>query len=216
MATARSKRSPARSPRSPHDAARKAFKADLRVAAERVFAEKGFQATRMQDVAKAAGVAVGTLYNYFPSKEEVFEELCAVRSEGFHSQLEETARDLPPLARIEALMRTSFEYLEQHGALFAVFVERGGKAEYDLERIGGKATEQGHARFLRLLTTTIQEGVDGGELRDDIPVTTLVAALSGAMNGATYAWLKRRRRGGLSPIAGELMSLFLNGARRPR
>jgi AcrR family transcriptional regulator len=213
MATSRARKSPARTP---HAAAREAFRADLRVAAEAAFAAKGFQATRMQDIARAAGVAVGTLYNYFPSKEDIFEELCAVRSAAFHALVEQTARDLAPIERLEALVRASFEYLEQHGALFAVFVERGGKAEYDIERIGGRATEQGHARFLRLLGETMQAGVEAGELRADVPVTTMVAALSGAMNGATYAWLKRRRRGGLSPIASELMSLFLSGARRTR
>ena len=41
----------------------------------------------------------------------------------------------------------------------------------------------------------------------------MVAALSGAMNGATYAWLKKKRRGRLSAAADDLLTLFLDGAR---
>jgi AcrR family transcriptional regulator len=40
-------------------------------AAVKVFAEKGFRAAKMQEVANAAGVANGTVYNYFRSKDEV-------------------------------------------------------------------------------------------------------------------------------------------------
>jgi TetR/AcrR family fatty acid metabolism transcriptional regulator len=64
--------SPARAhPRrpSPRANARDAFRAGLCEAAERVFARAGFQATKMTDIARAGGVAVGTLYNYFDSKE---------------------------------------------------------------------------------------------------------------------------------------------------
>ena len=44
-------------------------------AALEVFAEKGFAAARMEDIAKRAGVTKGTIYLYFPSKEEVFKSL---------------------------------------------------------------------------------------------------------------------------------------------
>ncbi len=41
-------------------------------AAQRVFAEKGFAAARMEDIARQAGVSKGTLYLYFPTKEALF------------------------------------------------------------------------------------------------------------------------------------------------
>ena len=49
--------------------------AELLDAALAVFAEKGFAAARMEDIAARAGAAKGTLYLYFPSKEAVFEAL---------------------------------------------------------------------------------------------------------------------------------------------
>jgi len=212
MAAPRTKKKAA--PRTPQQAAREAFRADLRLVAERVFAEKGFVATKMVDVARAADVAVGTLYNYFPSKETIFEELCATRSADFQARLAETGKGSPPLVRLELLVRTCLDYIDEHGALFAVFVERGGSAEYDIARLGGSDTERAHERVLRLLEATIAAAVDARQLRDDIPAATMASLLSGAMNGATYAWLKRRRRGRLSEVTPDLLSLFLSGARR--
>jgi AcrR family transcriptional regulator len=205
------KKAPARKPQ---DAAREAFRADLRQAAERVFAEKGFVATKMVDIARAAGVAVGTLYNYFPSKETIFEELCGTRAADFQARMAQIGAGQPPLVRLELLIRTCFDYLDEHGALFAVFVERGGTAEYDIERIGGSATERSHERFLRLLESTIAAAVEARDLRADVPAATMASILSGAMNGATYVWLKRRRRGRLSDATRDLLSIFLAGARR--
>jgi AcrR family transcriptional regulator len=213
MAVSRAKRKPRVA--KPQEAAREAFRADLRLAAERVFADKGFTAAKMTDIARAASVAVGTLYNYFPSKESIFEELCATRAADFHARLAETGKGAPPLVRLELLLRTCFDYIDEHGALFAVFVERGGTAEYDIERIGGSATERSHERLHRLLEATLAAAIEARELRADVSAATMASHLSGAMNGATYSWLKRRRRGRLSDATPDLMTLFLSGARKP-
>ena len=66
--------------------------AELLDAALAVFAEKGFAAARMEDIAARAGAAKGTLYLYFPSKEAVFEALVRTLI-------------VPNLDRAEALVR---------------------------------------------------------------------------------------------------------------
>jgi AcrR family transcriptional regulator len=210
------KRTPAKSSaRTPHDAAREAFRSDLRLAAERVFAQKGFAATKMNDIAREAKVAVGTLYNYFPSKEHIFSELCTVLGSAFYAQLGASLSVLSPLAKLEQFVRTSLDYIDQHGALFALFVERGAVAEVDIPRVGGSELAAQHQRFLSLLETIVQGAVAAGELREDVPVGTMLAVLSGAMNGATYAWFTHRFDGRLSDVASDLLSLFLTGARKP-
>jgi AcrR family transcriptional regulator len=199
--------------RTPRETARDAFRNSLREAAERVFVRSGFLTAKMTDIAAAAGVAVGTLYNYFDSKEEIFAEIFLVRSRELHDRLQPVLATPDPLARLELTVRTCFEYMDRHGALFALFVERGGTAEYDVQRLGGDVCEAEYTRFLRLLSDVVQAAVAAGELRRDVPVATIVAMLSGAMNGAVYAWLKRRRRGRVSAVADDLMKLFLCGAR---
>src|SRR4051794_22095326 len=50
-------------------------RADIISAALRLFAAKGFAATRLDDVAEAAGIAKGTVYLYFETKEELFRDV---------------------------------------------------------------------------------------------------------------------------------------------
>ncbi len=197
----------------PQEAARTAFRDEVRTAAERVFSEKGFGATKMTDIAAEAGVGVGTLYNYFANKQEIFEAIFTERSAEFEATLDRVTDGLRPIEAVGAIVRSTMLYLEQHAALFAMFFERGGIGELDIERLGGNAIEEAYTRFLRRLELAMRAAVEDGSLRDDIPVATMVAALSGARNGAVYAWLKNKRRGQLAETAENLLTLFLSGAR---
>lgn len=199
--------------KSPQEAARTAFRDEVRLAAERVFAIKGFSTTKMADIAGEAGVGVGTLYNYFANKQEIFEAIFLERASQFEAALEQATRGLPPLEQITILIRTSMQYVEDHGALFAMFFERGGIGELDIERLGGKVIEDLYQSFLKRLEDAMTAAVKDGVLRDDVPVPTMVAMLSGARNGAIYAWLKGRRRGRIAESAENLLTLFMSGAR---
>ncbi|MEN6424710.1 MAG: TetR/AcrR family transcriptional regulator [Phycisphaerales bacterium] len=60
---------------------RQQHRQEILSAALRLFAEKGFHSVSMQEIAVAAEFATGTLYNFFPSKEELFFELLAATAE---------------------------------------------------------------------------------------------------------------------------------------
>jgi AcrR family transcriptional regulator len=166
----------------------------------------------MTDIARAAGVAVGTLYNYFPSKEEIFQEIFAARSQELHAQLA-VALPSAPVDQLRYLVEQALAQVERHGAFFATFTERGGITEIDIARLGGEVPEREYERFLRTLEDSVRAGVKAGTLRGDISPRTLVAALSGAMNGVTYLWLKQKRRSSLAAYAPEVIDIFLAGAR---
>jgi AcrR family transcriptional regulator len=87
----------------------------------RVFAERGLAAARMNDIAKAAGVSYGLVYNYFSSKEKLFVELV---NSGFSSSrtlvAEMAGKRLPPLERIRATFIRLYDYhsADPAGGLF--------------------------------------------------------------------------------------------------
>lgn len=201
--------------KSPQEAARSAFRDEVRLAAERVFASKGFSATKMADIAAEAGVGVGTLYNYFANKQEIFEAIFLERTGQFQAALDHATAGLLPLEQVATLIRTSMQYVEDHGALFAMFFERGGIGEIDIERLGGKVIEELYQSFLRRLEDAISNAVKDGALRSDVPVPSMVAMIAGARNGAIYAWLKGRRRSRIADAADNLLTLFMSGARAP-
>jgi TetR/AcrR family fatty acid metabolism transcriptional regulator len=177
-----------------------------------VFARSGFYETRMAEIAREAGVGVGTLYNYFESKEVIFSDLLALRHTQFRAIVDAAAISREPLERLRQIVRSALGVLDDNGALFAVFMERGAVGEFDVERLVGASAERDYGEFLDLLDKTVRAAVRAKKLRGDVEPRLLVSALSGAMNGATYAWLKRGRRGRLSSVADDLLDLFLLGA----
>lgn len=81
--------------------ARAARREEILAAARRVFAARGFRGTTIADIAEGAGVALGTIYLYFPSKQAVF----AALNEEFNRLIVEAVASVPPTGSLEETTR---------------------------------------------------------------------------------------------------------------
>lgn len=138
---------------------------ELLAAALDCFAEKGFAATRMEEIARRAGVAKGTFYLYFPSKEAVFEAL--VR-ENILPRLEamEMAGRMPGLGAAERLRAILAGLCLLIGNPRLVAIPKLVMAEAgnfpDMARFYRREVVQ---RGLRLLGGILRDGIAAGEFR---------------------------------------------------
>lgn len=81
-----------------------------------LFLSRGYEATKMEDVAEAAGIGTSTLYRYFPTK-----DLLVIDPLAFRGKLAEGLRARPAEESIEvALGRTMLELFTQHGEMLSV------------------------------------------------------------------------------------------------
>lgn len=190
-----------------------AYREAILEAAEEVFLRVGFRDAKMAEVAEAAGVSTGTLYNYFDNKEGVYASLVEAAHLEMLDTVNRVAETVPePLPRIRALVRSLLERIEKRGALFALFMQMGAVAETDIRSVCGAEMEQGYLHYLGLLTAALAEAATRGEVRTDVPTRLLCAALSGAVNGATFAWVHGGQPAGLANEAHAIVDLFLEGA----
>jgi TetR/AcrR family transcriptional regulator, fatty acid metabolism regulator protein len=82
-------------------------------AAVRVFARTGFYNSRVSDIAREAGIASGTIYLYFKTKDEILVTLFREKMAGFVSTLrKEIAGEPDAPAKLRRLVRLHFETLE--------------------------------------------------------------------------------------------------------
>lgn len=148
--------------------------AELIEAALDLFAEKGFAATRLEDVARRAGVSKGTAYLYFPTKEALFK--AAIR-DLLVTKIEMGERDVEEWrGSSEELLRNTFEYWAQvirsrHGGLLKLIVAEAKNfpdlASYYLTEVA----ERGR----RLMAAVLSRGVESGEFRPiDVEATAMV------------------------------------------
>jgi AcrR family transcriptional regulator len=90
-------------------------------AAERVFAELGYHEASIVKITEAAGVAQGTFYLYFASKQEIFEELVRDLNRRVRRAMAAGAERGRTRAEAELLgFRGYFEFAAQHGALYRI------------------------------------------------------------------------------------------------
>src|SRR2546430_12298501 len=90
-------------------------------AAIRVFARTGYYSSRVSDIAREAGIASGTIYLYFKTKEEILVTLFREKMAAFVTYLRREIAQVPePEARLRRLVLLHFTVLEQNPALAGV------------------------------------------------------------------------------------------------
>jgi TetR/AcrR family fatty acid metabolism transcriptional regulator len=178
-------------------------------AAVRVFAKNGFYATRVSDVAKAAGVADGTIYLYFKSKDELLLSLFEDRVEKLLAYMR---HELPKLKGAPAKLRRIIEL--QLGLL---------EGERDLAEVLTVILRQStkllkeyaapkFMAYLEAIAAVVSEGQAAGVFRRDIPPLLIARATWGALDAIALTWaLGRAERGALLRAAGQLADMTLRG-----
>jgi AcrR family transcriptional regulator len=198
-----------RTRRSAREESRAVYRQAIVEAAMRIFGKTGFHETKITDIATEAGVATGTLYNYFSSKEEIFQSILDDGRVRLSEALVVQVSIEDPIARLREVLRMMFEFLEEHGALFTIYVQLGANP-LDFKRADDHGDEQFRQQFLGLLAGSIAEA--GDRLRTDFPPETLAWVFGGLMHGAITQWIFGGCQPGLRTQTDTIMELFLNGA----
>jgi AcrR family transcriptional regulator len=168
------------SPATPRRRSKETRPQELLDAALALFVAKGFAATRSEEVARAAGVSKGTLYLYYPSKEELFK---AVVRQNLASRIAEgqemvdsfqgRASDL-----IVALMQTWWQRMEEEAA---AGIHKVVLAEVrNFPELAQFYSDEVIAPADRLFSGVVQRGIDSGEFRP-LPVHEVAHALMAPM-----------------------------------
>lgn len=177
-------------------------------AATKVFAGKGFFNSKVADIAKEAGIADGTVYLYFKSKDEI---LHSVFDRAMAEFIEEGKKELAKLDRVEDKLRKIAElHLEKLGAdrdMAIVFqVELRGSTKFMQEFSGG-----GFADYLEIIRATIAEGQKTGIFRKDLKPIIGAKILYGALDEMVTNWILSQKSYPLKPLANEVLKIFFGG-----
>jgi TetR/AcrR family fatty acid metabolism transcriptional regulator len=179
----------------------------LRAAVE-VFAERGYFAARMREVAERAGVADGTLYLYFEGKEHL---LVSVLEEYAGAFLARARRDSAALSdprdQLRSVVERHLRSLEADRALARVFqIELRHSRRFLRQVARGQV-----AAYLQLLEQILARGAAMGTFRRDIPADVAARAVFGAVDELVTAWVLASRPRPLTDQGGPLLRLLLKG-----
>ena len=181
-------------------------RAEILRAAVVVFADKGYFAARMREVAQHAGVADGTLYLYFKGKEDLLVSVLEEYADAFLTRARRDAdKAVDPHEKLRLIVERHLFSMESDRALAQVFqIELRHTRRFLRQVAKGKVAE-----YLGLLQSVIAEGVRKGEFRDDVPTEVAARAVFGAVDEVVTAWVLASRPYPLASHAKPLVALIL-------
>ena len=178
-------------------------------AAVKVFAKSGFHGTRVSEVAKAAGVADGTIYLYFRSKEELLVSLFEDRVNKLLSYMKQELPKLPDapsrLRRIIELQLGLLEGERELAEVVTVILRQSTKLirEFAAPKF---------ASYLDAIARVVSEGQAAGDFRKDVSPHLVARATFGALDGIALLWaVGRAEQGALARYARQLADVLLRG-----
>ena len=178
-------------------------------AAVRVFARKGFHASRVGDIAEEAGVAHGLLYHYFDSKDQVLEAIfrenwsVLVARIASVEESDEPAAD--QLRHIAAIVLRTWLHLPD---VVRVVVREFGRSPEVAARLGELA------RPIEAIERVIARGIARGEFRSDVEPRLAATVVYGSIDELLTAWVLGRLPSGEEEVAAAeqtLLAISLTG-----
>lgn len=177
-------------------------------AARQVFAQKGYAAASITDIARAADVSDGLIYKYFQNKRDLLYHVLREFYERVMANLESV------VARGASFRERLHNLITQH---LTVFV-----ADVDLCRLffsevrvasdySGSAIQQLNRRYASVLVKLVEDGVAKGEVREDVDARLVRDVLFGAIEHVAWSHVTRRRHLDIPKLADELTAIVMAG-----
>ena len=196
---------------------KEAKKAEILQAAMQVFSRKGVAKTRMADIAVAAGIGKGTIYEYFRSKEEIFAaafQQVNQRAANLIGQSLQTTDD--PVEQLRLLIDVSRQTFIEESADFAGIMMdfwAEGIRNKDEKILGTINLEQIYTEYRSLISGILNDGIQKGVFRP-VDTASLAAIIIAALDGVMLQWIMTPELIDMKKITDVLIDGLMNGIRK--
>ena len=173
-----------------------------------VIAQNGYHQAQVSKIARQAGVADGTIYLYFKSKEEILISLFHEKMGYFVEQIEDEIKEKSSAAeKLLFLIQKHFQILSEDTELAIVTQLELRQSNKDL-RIRINAVLKG---YLNLLDRILVEGIENGEFLPNLNIKLARNMIFGTMDETATSWVMNNQKYSLIDLAPEVHQLLTKG-----
>ena len=177
-------------------------------AATAVFAERGFFAAQVADIARGAGIAAGTVYLYFRSKDEILTSIFdRTMKEAIAEGRAALAGEPDPIERLRRIARLHLTRMGRDRSLAVVFQVELRQTTKFMEKL----STSGLRDYLKLIQQTIEDGQARGVLRKTLNARMAAKVFFGALDEMATNGILSRRRYALAQQADEIVDILVGG-----
>ncbi|MGH9819758.1 MAG: TetR/AcrR family transcriptional regulator [Pyrinomonadaceae bacterium] len=177
----------------------------------KVFANKGFFNSKVADIAGEAGIADGTVYLYFKSKDDILHSIFDRAMAEFIAEGKKELEDIDaPEMRLRRIAELHLDRLGADRNMAVVFqVELRGSTKFMRE-----FSAAGFHDYLDIIRQTIEDGQRSGVFRTDVKPVIGAKILYGALDEMVTNWILSKRSYPLAAMADEVLKVFFGGMNR--
>ncbi len=174
----------------------------------KVFAEHGFHSATVAGIARAAGVADGTIYLYFKGKDDLLLRLFDEKmTELLAEAREAVGRERTAADKLRRFIQLHLALVERNPELASVLIVELRQSAQFLKA----ADRQKLAAYVDLIAEVVRAGQETGELDASISPATVKRAVFGALDELALGWLLSGRRTTLKRTAAEVADWLVRG-----
>lgn len=163
------------------------------------FVQRGFQATSIADIMKAAHMGLGTFYNYFDSKDQLLHYLLDKLAVQLQQRLQHLTAEQKSKAEIlrEMVLMTA-QLVDSNKYVLPLFLSAGARPEQASEEVKAKGKDcgqephehRGHGpAFMAMFLQLVQEGQASGEFRQDVSAEIITEMFHSLFQAAAFSSL---------------------------
>ena len=185
-------------------------------AALSVFAQKGYHGATMAQISQSSEYPLGTIYNFFPGKEQIYQELVLGKGRELGQILLDITGDeaLSPMERIRKSMVGNAGFFVRNKEFIRIYI--AGKSHVDAPLLTNfhKSVNKMHDKMIELYSDLFQKGIDAGEFMA-YPSREMAALFSGIVNASIWVWLTEKEAD--AELANRLeraFTIFIGGIRK--
>jgi AcrR family transcriptional regulator len=168
----------------------------------------------MADIALAAGIGKGTIYEYYRSKEEIFGEAFKLVFDNMEIQLAESIGDTDdPTEKLRRLIDVSLKgFLENTGNLAAIMMDfwAEGIRNKDANIMNLINLEQIYSEYRLMIADILYDGIKKGVFRD-VDAPSLAAVIIGALDGIMLQWIINKDVINIAKVSEVIFDTLING-----
>ena len=184
-------------------------------AAIREFTKKGFARTTISDIAAAAGIGKGTVYEYFANKEEIINHSFAFFVRALELDFEEILiSTLPAVEKLRHILKSFSDYVNSDSQesleLMFDFWSEGIKSK-EARGILFQEMNKFYQVYREIFADIIIEGMGEGSIRKNINPRSAASMIVGALDGLMVQWILDKENFDFRDVVKTITDTLLNG-----
>lgn len=177
-------------------------------AAVTVFAKSGFHESTISQIARAAGVADGTIYLYFKNKDDILVHFFNYKTRQVFARFrEEVDQAQTAIDKLRNLIRRHLNEFQKDRFMAVLY-----QAEtHRINRLAEEQIREMHKMYLDLIAEIVEQGQVEGAIRRDLYVGLVKRYIIGGVDEVINTWLHSDGKYDLTSMADPLVDLFIRG-----